>query len=119
MAALGRQFLTVNSILLPETSSFDIDFETIEKEFQTEDGHDKSIIVRSGKLVFNCAWEVADDTLKTNAESICRHRTVSVVFNGQTYTCRARELKESMVRYSNRYSGSKGLWNISFKLKEI
>lgn len=119
MAALGRQFLTIDNILLPETSSFEIEHEHLENVFQTEDGHDVSVRIRPMKRTFNVAWEGADQTLKAYAEYFCNARTVTVLFDNSTIFCRARDLKESLVRYSNRYTGSKGLWNISFTLKEI
>lgn len=119
MAALGRQFLRINDILMPETSSFEELHEHLENVFQTEDGHDLAVRIRPMKRTFNVAWEGADQTLKYNAEYFCNARTVTVTFDNATITCRARDLKESLVRYSNRYDGSKGLWDISFTLKEI
>ena len=119
MAALGKKFITVNNVLLPETSSFSIDVETLEKEFQTEDGHDQSILIRTGKHTFNVAWENQPGSFLDDAKSICSTPTVTVLIDSVSYTCRGRGLKADMVRYSNRYKGSKGLWNISFQLKEI
>lgn len=119
MAGLGTKFLTIDSTLLPETSDFSIDIETVENEYKTEAGTDTSVLVRTGKHVFNCSWEGADDTFKAQAESFCAAATVTVLLDSVSYTCRARDLKEKMVKYSNRYNGSKGLWDISFTLKEI
>lgn len=119
MAGLGTKFLTIDSTLLPETSDFSIDIETVENEYKTEAGTDTAVLVRTGKHVFNCSWEGADDTFKAQAESFCAAATVTVLLDSVSYTCRARDLKEKMVKYSNRYNGSKGLWDISFTLKEI
>lgn len=119
MAALGKKFLTINSTLLPETSSFDVNQEMVEKVMQTEAGTTASIIVRASKKKFSVAWEGADDSLKTQCETFCSSATVTLVFDGNTYTCRARNLKESLVRYSNRYSGSAGLWDLSFDMEVI
>lgn len=119
MAALGKKFLTIDSNLLPETSSFEIDRPMVEKVMQTEAGTTASIIVRSSKAKFTAAWEGADDTLKTQCETFCSSATVTLVFDGGTYTVRARNLKESLVRYSNRYTGSAGLWDISFDMEVV
>lgn len=119
MAGLGSKFLTINSTLLPETSDFSIDYEVVENEYKTEAGTDTSVLVRAGKHTFNCSWEGADDTFKGQAESFCSAATVTLVLDSVSYTCRARDLKEKLVKYSNRYDGSKGLWDISFTLKEI
>ena len=119
MAALGKKFLTINSNLLPETSSFEISPQMIEKVMQTEAGTTVSIIVRASKKKFTVAWESADDALKTQCETFCSSATVTLVFDGGTYNCRARNLKESLVRYSNRYTGSAGFWDISFDLEVI
>lgn len=119
MAALGRKFITINGNLLPETSKFDIDPQMVEKVMKTEAGTTTSIIVRQRKKKFSVAWEGADDTHRHLCEDFCAASTVTLVFDGETYTCRARNLKESMIRYSNRYSGSKGLWNISFDMEAI
>ena len=119
MAALGRQFLTINNTALPETSKFSIDILVKEKVFETEDGHDQGIMVRAGKHKFSVAWEGATDAHKTLCEGYCTTGTVTLLFNGSSYTCRARNLKQELVRYSNRYAGSAGLWNISFDLEEV
>lgn len=119
MAALGRQFLTINGNLLPETSDFGIDVETVENTFRSEAGKDKGVIVRTGKHVFSPSWKGATDTYKTLFESFCAAATVTLTFDGVDYTCRARDLNEKLVSYSNRYDGSKGLWDISFTLTQV
>lgn len=117
--ALGNTYLTINGNALHETSSFSISPQVVEKLFQTEDGHDKGILIRASKLKMSVGWENAPDTFKALAEGFCSAATVTVLFESSTYTMRARNLKEDLVRYSNRYSGSNGLWNISFDLEEI
>ena len=119
MAALGKKFLIIDGNLLPEASSFVIKPEMVEKVMQTEAGTTVSIIVRASKRKFSVAWKGADDTLKTQCETFCSSATVTLVFDGYTFTCRARNLKESLVRYSNRYTGSAGLWDLSFDLEVI
>jgi hypothetical protein len=119
MAALGKKFLTINSNLLPETSSFEVNPQMVEKVFQTEAGTTRCIVIRASKKTFTVGWEAQSATHKSLCETFCASPTVSLVFDGVTYTCRARNLKESLVQYSNRYSGSAGLWDISFDLEEI
>lgn len=119
MAALGKKFLTINNNLLPETSSFEINPQMVEKVFQTEAGTTRSIVIRASKKTFTAGWEGADATHKNLCETFCAASVVSLTFDGSTYTCRARNLKESLVQYSNRYPGSAGLWDISFDLEEI
>lgn len=119
MAALGKKFLTIDSNLLPETSSFEVNPQLIEKVFQTEAGTTKGLFIRASKKTFTAGWESANDTHKNLCETFCASPTVSLTFDGATYTCRARNLKESLVQYSNRYTGSAGLWDISFDLEEI
>lgn len=119
MAALGKKFITINSNLLPECSSFSVEQQMVEKVMQTEAGTTASIVVRASKKKFSVAWESADDTQKTLCEGFCSAGNVTLLFNGTSYICRARNLKESMVQYSNRYTKSAGLWDISFDLEEI
>lgn len=119
MASLGSTYLTINSNALHETSSFSISPQVVEKIFQTEAGTDTGVLIRGSKVKMSCGWEGAPDSFKTLAEGFCSAATVTVLFDGVTRTMRARNLKEEMIRYSNRYSGSKGLWNISFDLEEI
>lgn len=119
MSALGSQYIGINSTLLPETASFDIDREVIEKVFQSEAGTDITVVKRYGKRKYSLSWEGADDTFRAQVEGYCDSASVSVSFNGESFTARARNLKEKLVRYSNRYSGSAGLWDISFDLEEI
>lgn len=119
MAGLGSTYLTINGNALHETSSFSISPQTVENIFQTENGHDTGIIVRASKYKMSVGWENAPDSMKTLCEGFCAAATVSVLFGSSTYTMRARNLKVDLVRYSNRYGGSKGLWNISFDLEEL
>ena len=119
MAALGKKFITINNNLLPECSSFSVEPQMVEKVMQTEAGTTASIVVRASKKKFSVAWESADDTHKTLCEGFCSAGTVTLLFNGTSYICRARNLKENMVQYSNRYTKSAGLWDISFDLEEI
>lgn len=119
MSALGSTYLTINGNTLHETSSFSIQPQVIENVYQTEAGTDTGVLIRSGKVKMVCGWENAPDSFRTLAEGFCAAATVSVTFDSVTRTMRARNLKEDLVRYSNRYDGSKGLWNISFELEEI
>lgn len=119
MAGLGSTYITINSNALPETSSFSIHPQVIETVHQTEAGTDTGTVIRTGKFRMNCGWERVDDTFRALAEGFCADATVSVVFDSVTRTMRARNLREDLIRYSNRYDGSKGLWNISFELEEI
>lgn len=119
MAALGSTYLTIDGNALHETSSFSIEPQVIENVFQTEAGTDVGIFVRGGKVKMSAGWEGAPDTFRALAEGFCSAPTCTVIFDNVTRTMRARNLKEQLVRYSNRYSGSKGLWNISFDLEEI
>lgn len=119
MASLGSTYLTINSNALHETSSFVIEPRVVENMFQTEAGGDAGVLIRASKVKMTCGWENAPDSFKTLAESFCAAATVTVVFDSNTYTMRARNLKENMVRYSNRWDKSKGLWNISFTLEEV
>lgn len=119
MAALGKQFITIDGNLLPETSSFDVNPEMVEKVMQTEAGTTASIIVRASKRKFSVAWEGADDTLRDLCETFCSSATVTLAYGGYIFTVRARHLKENLVRYSNRYKGSAGLWNLSFDMEVI
>ena len=119
MAGLGSQYITIDNVPLPETASFDIDVKVIEDVFQTEAGTDVAIVTRYGKHTINLAWEGATATFKNQAEAFCSQASVTVAFESSTWICRARDLKEKLVRYSNRYNGSKGLWDISFTLEEM
>ena len=119
MAALGKKFITINNTLLPEPSKFDVNPEMVEKVMQTEAGTTASIIVRASKRKFSVAWEGADDTLRDQCETFCSSATVTLAYGGYTFTVRARNLKETLVRYSNRYTGSSGLWDLSFDMEVI
>lgn len=119
MAGLGSTYLTINGNALHETSSFSIEPKMVENMFQTEDGHDTGVIIRAGKYKMSVGWENAPDTMKTLCEGFCTAATVTVLFGSSSYTMRARNLKCDLVRYSNRWDKSKGLWNISFDLEEL
>lgn len=119
MPGLGRQYLSINNVLLPETSGFDMDFETIENLYQTEAGTDTSVFIRGGKLKISVKWDGATSSFLDQVKGYCSTESVLVGFRGYSYTCRARDLKASMSRYSNRYNGSEGLWDISFTLTEF
>lgn len=109
--------LSINNTALPEPSSFNCSYGTVEKVMTTEDGYDRTILVRTGKGKFSLGWEGADSTFKTTVEGYAA--LANVTFNdGVDHVCRCRNLKANLVRYSNRYTGSDGLWDISFDLEE-
>ena len=81
MAGLGRQFLTINGNALHETSGFTIDTKTVEKTFMSEDGYDKSILIRTGKHVFSPSWTGATSAHKALCETFCSLPTVTLVFD--------------------------------------
>lgn len=117
---LGSQYLTINGTALHETSSFSMEYTTIENIFQTEAGTDAGTLTRANKLKMSVGWEnCPSDAFRATILSYCALPTVTVVFNSDSYTMRARNYKEELVRYSNRYSGSNGIWNISMTLEEI
>lgn len=109
--------LSINSTALPEPASFNCDYDTIENVMRTESGKDRSNLKRTGKGKYSLSWEGADSTFKATAEGYAALQ--SVTFNdGTEHLCRCRNLKAKLVRYSNRYTGSDGLWDISFDLEE-
>lgn len=119
MPGLGRQYLIINSSALPETASFDVDYETIENVYRTEAGTDIALLIRGNKHKFSVKWDGATSDFKAQVENYCNATSVTVHFDGESYICRARNLKASMVQYSNRWDQSQGLWNISFTLEEF
>ena len=78
MAALGKQFFKINNTDQPESSQFNISHQVVENIFQTEDGYDTGIVVRSNKHKFSVAWVAADDTHKGNCETYCSAPTVTL-----------------------------------------
>ena len=119
MPGLGSNYLIINSTALPETASFDIEYDTVENVFQTEAGTDIALLIRGNKHKFSVKWDGATSDFKAQVESYCNMPRVTVQFDGGVYNCRARNLQASMVRYSNRWDQSNGLWDISFTLEEF
>ena len=119
MAGLGNTYISIDGNNLPETSSFSIEPQYIEKVFQTESGNDVIISIRSSKVKMACSWERLPAATKDLCVGFCSSPSVTVTFDSSTYLMRARNIKMELIRYSNRYSGSKGLWNVSFDLEEF
>ena len=100
-------------------------FPKVQTVSQRESGKDLVQIVRDSKLTISCSFTVADvDWVKTFREfSLLSSFTLKlydvVLDDYATYTVRMEDYSQSKVRKSEQLTEVKGVWNISFTIKEF
>ena len=115
---LGKEFLIVNNINLPGTTSFSFSLHPIEKVNTSEAGTEIVSVTRIDKHEFSASWQVSSFWLDI-FEGFCKENIVKLLFRGSEYTCRVRDFAPTLHQGSENCSHTEGLWTISLKFIEI
>lgn len=115
---LGKNYLTVNNTAIPNPVSFDYSFEPIENLMTSESGKDLVVAVRLNKRTFRGTWHLSSFWLP-KFEAYASLQSVTLVYQGTTYYCRARGFAPKLVENSERTSGTNGLWEVSMEFIEL
>lgn len=115
---LGKSYIKINNIAVPNPVSLDLSFSPVEKTSESEAGTDIVQMIRSSKMsgsaTMNCSSYWAD-----RFESYCRLSDVELTINGKIYHCRLRKFKKTLVENSEMTYGTDGLWKVSLNILEI
>lgn len=99
-------------------------YEKVQTTSLSESGKDLVQIVRNSKLSISCSFNLADaDWVRTfRSFSLLPSFTLSlydpVTDAYATYTVRIEDYSHSKVRFSEKLESVKGVWNVSFTIKE-
>lgn len=100
-------------------------FEKVQTTSVSESGKDLVQIVRNSKLTLSCSFNVADVAwVKTfrefslmSAFTLSLYDVVSDAY--ETYSVRIEDYSQNKVRFSEQLEAVKGVWNVSFTIKEF
>ena len=116
---LGKKYISINSTLIPNPTSFKEDEETIENVFQSEAGTDIAAIVRSGKKKFSTTFQVSSFWME-KLRTYSRSTTASVsIDGGVAMTMRIRNFKATLLKNSENVANTDGLWTVSMEFIEV
>ena len=100
-------------------------FAKIQTVSQSESGKDLVQITRNSKLELSCSFNLADvEWVKTFREfSLMSSFTLQlydvVLDDYQTYTVRIEDYAQTRIKKSDELKAVKGVWNVSFTIKEF
>lgn len=100
-------------------SSFSYQLQPMEDVNQSAAGTDLLNIVRLDKHSFSANWKGITSDLLDILEGLCLKPTVTLVYRGNTYLCRARGANPQLLGKSYKYDRSDGLWDISLTFTEL
>lgn len=116
--ALGRNYITLNGVSLPNPESWQIKYTNIENVKQSEAGNDLGIVTRLNKrtfsATFNCTSYGAD-----KLKAICSLTTCNLVYRGETIEVRPRLSVDKLQSGSEYLSNTDGLFVVSLALTEV
>lgn len=114
---LGKNFLTVNGTPIPNPVDFDISLDEIENTRTSESGVDMVSVVRLDKHTFSGSWNLSS-YWKNIFKGFAELPEVTLTFDGDEYTCRARGFSAKLVENSARAYQTNGLWEVSLDFIE-
>lgn len=123
--SLNNYPIQINSTNLPVPISWNETSEVVEVANTTEAGTDIVDIARVDKLTVSASFDVSSDWLGTfkgwaNSTAQLTVKIYDPVASAyETRYMRIRNFMSSLVRYSDKNSGTVGLWNVSFDLIEF
>ena len=115
---LGKEFLKVDGVSLPTTSSFKYSFDEKETVNTSEAGTDIVSVIRLDKHIFEATWQLTSSWLD-QFERFCKKKSVMLTYREKKYECRARGFSPELVEHSESIEGTDGLWKISITFTEI
>lgn len=116
--ALGRNYLTLNGVSLPNPDNWQIKYNHIESVKQSEAGDDLGIVTRLNKRTFSASFNSTSygaDKLK----QICSLTTCTLVYRGESITVRPRLNVDKLQSGSEYLSNTDGLFVVSLTLTEV
>lgn len=117
---LGRRFLKINGAAIPNPApgTFQITFEPDETIELSEAGTELGSVTRLNKRTFAGEWHLTSFWLK-KVEEFCTARTVTLRYQGEDYTVRARGYNPRLANNSEYTEGTEGLWVLNLTFTEI
>lgn len=125
MSNLNTYPTQINNTKLPVATSWNETAEVVENVNTTEAGTDVSDILRVDKLTVNASFDVSSTWLATfkgwaNSTSKLTVKIYDTVTSAYvTRYMRIRNFNYNLVQYSDKTSGTVGLWTVTFDLIEF
>lgn len=116
---LGYRYLKINGESIPNpVDGFTYQFNPDETVNLSEAGTELVRVRRLDKRTFTGTWNLTSFWLDKFAEWSCAS-SVSLTYQGHTYTVRMRDFKPKLAKNSEFTETSEGLWTVSPSFTEI
>lgn len=115
---LGSNYLSFNSVSIPNPKDFNIKFQNIETVRQSEAGTDLGIVTRLQKRTFNCSFDCTSTWL-AQFKAMCSLTSGTLLYQSESITCRARITSQKLAKNSEFTARTEGLWTISVSFTEV
>jgi len=125
MSKLNDYPIKINNVALPVPSEWNETSETMENVNTTEAGTDIVDVMRTDKLTVNASFDVSSTMLGTfkgwaNSTSALKVKIYDPFTDAYVERdMRIRNFISTLVRYSDKTSGTVGLWTVTFDLIEF
>lgn len=125
MSKLNDYPIKINNVALPTPSEWNENSEVMENVNTTEAGTDIVDVMRTDKLTVNASFDVSSTMLGTfkgwaNSTSALKVKIYDPVTDAYVERdMRIRNFISTLVRYSDKTSGTIGLWTVTFDLIEF
>lgn len=110
-------YLQFNNEVFPNPIKPSMSSKVIENVSQSESGGDLVCIVRSSKKTWSFKFNLSPYR-KEILKSLCAAESVTMLYQGNSYTVRLRDYSESLVEGSEWLSTTEGLFECSCKVTE-
>ena len=110
--ALGRFYLSIDSLGLPNPTQMSEAPGLVEEVNASEAGTDLVTVVRSSKPVFSFTWQV-DSKLLDSLKEFGEQNQCTLVFRNKSYVGRFRVESDKLVERSYLTEGTDGLYEVT------
>lgn len=115
---LGDNYLSFESISLPNPSKMSVALTNVETTQQSQAGYDLTIVTRLQKRIFTLNYKLASDW-KDQILQLCRLSEGTLAYNGEMITVKPRASAANLVEGSEYVNRTDGLWELTITFTEV
>lgn len=115
---LGDNYLTFENVTLPNPTALAVSDQNLETVKVSVSGHDLGITTRLQKRTFAATFQVTSTWLD-KLIALCNLTNGTLVFRGESITCRARMGGYNLAQDSEHADRTDGLWTVNINFLEV
>lgn len=115
---LGKKYITIGGLAIPNPSSLSISYENIESVNLSEAGTDLVNVTRLQKRAFSISLK-ASSFWRAKYKELCMMSQTILELEGEEILVRCRLSSEALIEHTEHAENTNGYWDISIELMEI